>query len=130
MTNTDTATLDVTTLLERSLAAFRERGMAKWELTDPEGRVCVRGAVMVALGADLPDLKIEGWKLWRQNQKVVRPTEILLGQAAARVNGARGFCYDADPDYLVAFNNHPDTTQEEMERVFEAAIAESREQTG
>lgn len=124
MTNADSATLDVTTLLERSLAAFRERGMTKWELRDMDGRVCARGAVMVALGADPASLNSEGWKLWRSKQDVVHPAEILLGQAAARIDRGRGYVYDAD--YLVSFNNHPDTTQEEMERVFEAAIKASR----
>ncbi len=122
MTTPDAPTIDVTTLLERSLAALRERGMTKFVLEDNNGSVCARGAIIAALGVDA--IQSRGWEVWRSHQDVVGPAERLLSEAAGRFPGRSAYSYGADA--IVAFNNHPETTQGEVEAVFEQAIAASR----
>lgn len=108
---------EVADTLRKALDVLRERGLAKGTLEDRRLRVCSRGAINVALhGFPL------GW-LFASNPR---------GQAADGVlcDVVREHWPERcsrPVEHIVDFNNHPDTTQDDVERAFEKAIARAEE---
>lgn len=90
-------------LFEKALRIMQERGLAKETSIDGAGHVCIRGALCLAMN----DCRERG------------PAFRFVDQAASRlfpnrVNGATS----------VGFNDHPATTQKDVELVLEHAAHE------
>ncbi|HUS62509.1 MAG TPA: hypothetical protein VMY34_09955 [Acidimicrobiales bacterium] len=107
---------EVAKALHDGLDRLSERGLAKFQLYDPEtGRVCARGALV-----DSTPQQSWGGVVWSREADLLL-CEMALEQYPDRV----------EPHVLggeiVDFNNHDDTTQEDVERVFEKAIVRAYE---
>lgn len=103
--------------LHDGLDHLRERGLAKGALCDDEGRVCARGAVLRLTSRD----EAFFGTFRRTSQALFYAADDLLAAAAdeqypERTHGSVPY-----------FNNHPDTTQEDVERIFEKAIVKAYE---
>lgn len=105
--------------LHDGLDTLRDRGLGKWLLCDEEtGRVCARGAVLVGAILD-PNF----WTL-RQNPLMMAADELLCSVAIEQYpDRVEGWA----PDAIALVNNHDDTTQEDVERIFEKAIVKAYE---
>ncbi len=108
---------EVAQALHDGLDRLRERGLAKFTPCDEQGRVCARGALMNATKENG-----FGWKSFPS----VREADLLLGHVAREQYPDRVSSRDPS-EAIVDFNNHPDTTQEDVERVFEKAIVRAYE---
>ena len=107
---------DVTKALLDGLSNLRRRGLAKDHLCDDQGRVCARGALLNAKNGQY-------WHLTSTHAQI-EADKILCAVAAEQYPDR----IRAGSDHLsVVLNNHPRTTQEDVERVFEKAIARSEE---
>ncbi len=100
--------------LHDGLDTLRERGMAKFEFETRTGQVCARGALMI--GAGLP-------VCWGSLRELPPEADRLLCNVAIEQYPERCTLGAA----IVCVNNHPDTTQEDMERIFEKAIVKAWE---
>lgn len=105
--------------LHDGLDTLRRRGWTQWELCDLDGRVCARGAL-----ADVtePDT------CWFQIEETLQPAllqadRLLCDVAAEQYPERTTWHWDA----IAHFNNANDTTQEDVERVFEKAIVKAYE---
>lgn len=103
---------EVAKALHDGLDTLRLRGLAKGRLWNEQGQVCARGALCGG---------IAGRYIWNHAADALL-SEVATEQYPDRVEPVR--ITDAP---IVAFNNHPDTTQEDVERVFEKAIVRSYE---
>lgn len=104
---------EVAEVLRKALDVLRERGLAKRALEDSAGHVCSHGALDVACFG-----KAEVRPLTRSQSR----------QAAAEIlKAVVGEQWPDRPGGILAFNNHPDTTQDDVERAFEKAIARAEE---
>lgn len=114
-------------VLEGGLAVLRERGMAKGALMDDDGRVCARGAIALAVAGPVDPREWGAmWDaLWRPE---AQDAEGILHAVAHDVHPERSHDeWGCDHDDAVQFNNHPETTQADVEGLFEEAIKRSRE---
>lgn len=102
---------------------LRTKGHCKNTLQDTQGRFCLFGAIMEAtrLTTSLEDLR-----LWDDALRVVNP--VLAGIAEEQFPERSECRYYASPSTpYVAFNNHPDTTPEEVISVLEKAVVQLEE---
>jgi hypothetical protein len=117
---------EVADVLRRALAVLRERGLVKGHMQTADGRVCSYGAMSIALVGQADWQSVS--KREREAQRGVgKPAQDLLEEVIAeqwpdRVGHAVDNCWA-----VVDFNNHPDTTQDDVEKAFEKAIARAEE---
>jgi hypothetical protein len=114
--------------LEEALKIFRERGMAKHELEDIDDHVCANGAMNLAW-TGLPQFPyvygIEGNEFRGfRNCDIVTANGVMALKEVIEANYPdRIHSNDEKTRVVASFNNHEQTTQEEVEAVFEKAIA-------
>jgi hypothetical protein len=90
-------------LYEKALNIIQERGLAKETSIDGAGHVCIRGALCLAMN----DCRERG------------PAFKFVDQAASRLFPTR-----AKGSTSVEFNDHPATTQQDVELVLQHAARE------
>ncbi len=106
-------TFDILTKAREELAT---RGLAKGILMDEDGRVCARGALLVAVD---PTTTYESVGLADDAWASIMPADNLLSQVVwMRDPQAEGWRSAA----MVDFNNRPETTLEDVLGVFDEAI--------
>lgn len=112
---------EVADTLRKALDVLRERGLAKGMYEDTEGHVCSRGAARLgAMG------RIRGYfGATQAQQKLITGAEQVL-TAVIEENWPERSGVPGSSSIAV-FNDHPDTTQDDVERAFEKAIARAEE---
>lgn len=104
--------------LHDGLDRLRERGLTKRQLVDRRtGAVCAVGALVDATPAHDHSRRVA----------VDYGAFVLLDAVAAEQYPERATDSLHPKGSVVLFNNHPDTTLEDMERVFEKAIVKAYE---
>lgn len=107
---------EVAKALHDGLDTLRERGLAKHVLCDDiTGRVCSRGAVFLGAYGSPWNFSLSG--------PVAAADRLLCAVAMEQYPDRISGPYDE----IARFNNHPDTTQEDVERIFEKAIVRAYE---
>lgn len=106
--------------LHDGLDTLRRRGWTQWDLCDSNGRVCARGALL-----DVTDTGTYWFEIEEVLPDTQRQADDLLSRVAAEQYPDRVQSWMAEP--IVAVNNHDDTTQEDVERIFEKAIVKAYE---
>lgn len=106
--------------LTKALETLREQGWIKYKLFNKQGAHCARGALMHAVTGN--DDAIGMWDIWDTVSKEDR----LLNEVARELFPDRYDGMEVGGD-LICFNNHPDTTFEDVEQVFEKAILREQE---
>lgn len=106
---------------EQCKAYIREKGWAKSSMQQPDGKVCMLGAVICSEVEDL--MSAEANEVWTRH---VNGVIKILGDIAEEQFPERTKILDATKDLyshirVSAFNDHPDTTLEDVETVFEKA---------
>jgi hypothetical protein len=99
-----------TEVIRRAASLIGERGHCKFSLTDEAGHLCVMGALVEAGSFSIAPILL-ATEFYPAVDKVVRE------QFPGRVGSCPAF-YTA-----VSFNNHPDTTGEEVIAVLEKTAA-------
>ena len=101
--------------VRQALEILRERGMCKHQLEDSGGRVCAYGALNIAYSGNSQHTVFvsQGDDGWTSDS-------IALLQTAKALFPDRSLDYES----LAVFNNHEDTTQEDLELVFEKTAVE------
>ncbi len=108
---------EVAQALHDGLDRLRERGLTKRKLCDREtGRVCARGALFDSTPETV-------WGSLMSDDHHAAADRLLSAVALEQYPDRTGVTGWA----IVDFNNHPDTTQEDVERVFEKAIVRAYE---
>ena len=107
--------MTVTEIFQAGRDRLVERGFCKNALVDDEGRVCAMGAIADAT----PEHKMGHPRLWGEAEVWSRADKILC-EFAPRVSGN----WWSD---IVAYNNHPDTTINDVLQVFDDAILAAKE---
>lgn len=112
---------EVAKVLHDGLDRLRERGLTKYQLCDVKtGQVCARGAVSDAT----PEHRF-GQLNWTPT---LLDADELLSLVAGEQYPDRAFHgWSTSRADVATFNNHDDTTQEDVERVFEKAIVRAYE---
>lgn len=110
--------METVALATRALETLREKGMAKDLLQDGSGRVCTRGAVIFA-GCGT----ILGRRLTPENISLMNAVEEAIWTVVKQRYSDRCSVFKTKENGIPEFNNHPKTTQAEVEEVFEEAIA-------
>jgi hypothetical protein len=107
------------TLERKAIEVLQNRGLAKGILEDGEGRMCAIGALSFALCGDARSpLCYWNPELW---EVACRASRIANEQYPERRPASGYFS-------LAAFNDHPDTTQEDVERVLAKSAIGAEEQ--
>lgn len=112
----------VAKVLHDGLDRLRERGHIKHELCAPSGAVCARGALVGSSPSNL-------WGSYNpmaSSYPTLKKADQLLS-SVAREQYPNRVLSDSGNGAIVDVNNHPDTTQEDVERIFEKAIVEAYE---
>jgi hypothetical protein len=113
------ATIDT---LERAKQALLERGMCKCHLVNHRGEVCSRGALLVTVDSDMTTSTACSLldRVWHSLVVADKALAVVARRLyPERCNGLSA---------VVAFNNHPDTTLDELVEVFDAAIVHVKEE--
>jgi ATP-dependent protease ClpP protease subunit len=92
---------------ELSLAELRKRGWCQGEMENMDGQVCSAGAVILG-------------NIGCGERTLLANDFIVLNQTIHEMTGRVGS--------IANFNDHPDTTQEMVEQVFEKAILHAYEE--
>ena len=113
---------EVAKALHDGLDRLRERGLTKFEFVDEKtGSVCARGALINATTTAQC-----GRSSW--NDPLEAAVRVLAGTAAEQFPDRIEESDYQNPHWVVvAVNDHDDTTQEDVERVFEKAIVRAYE---
>ena len=96
-------------LARRAAALIREHGLCRGKVRDEQGRLCMYGALHDAAGCIVPDVT-----------EMVQ--QVITEQFPDRVLADR-FCV------ISLFNDHPDTTVEDVIAVLEKTAAQLEEST-
>ena len=96
---------------------IRERGHCKHAMEDERGWVCATGAIAMVMTGNA-----WAWCMWEDPESEANALTRALGQVVAEQYPDR--LKPADLGYrIVWFNNHGDTTQEDVLAVFEKTAA-------
>jgi hypothetical protein len=123
--------MDEATLLARAEQQLTERGWTKHHYTASDGRVCSVGALLAVL---IPEFSYETDPAdISTHQSVLKQVDDAcehLNAVAAEQYPERCDDEDAGDAGVVWFNDHPDTTIEDVMRVFEKARVRAQEVVG